>query len=184
MSEVIDIPARLRALRERWALTQRDLARRTGLAHTTIAKIERGEISPTVASLQKIAASFQMPLTALLDASADAPQPIFFGRDDLTVVAIGQHTMRQVGSNLSRRALQMLESTWEVGADSGPTTLGHAGEEAGFVIRGKLEVTVGDATRVLGPGEAYCFESRVPHRFRNAGDEACVVVSAATPPSL
>jgi quercetin dioxygenase-like cupin family protein len=62
--------------------------------------------------------------------------------------------------------------------------LSHAGEEAGLVIRGRLEVTVGDQVAVLGPGEAYFFESRVPHRFRNPGDEVCIVVAAATPPSL
>jgi Cupin domain len=38
--------------------------------------------------------------------------------------------------------------------------------------------------RVLGPGEAYFFESRIPHRFRNTGKKRCIVVAAATPPSF
>jgi mannose-6-phosphate isomerase-like protein (cupin superfamily) len=45
-------------------------------------------------------------------------------------------------------------------------------------------VHVGDVTRLLGPGDAYYFESRRLHRFRNAGDEVCEVVSACTPPSF
>ncbi|AGK51249.1 helix-turn-helix family protein [Burkholderia thailandensis MSMB121] len=184
MSDEIDVPARLRALRATFKLTQRDLARRTGLSHTTIAKIERGEISPTIASLQKIAASFQLPVTSLIDASADEPTRIFYKHEDLTVVALGKHTIRQIGRNLSRRALQMMEDTYEPGADTGDAMLSHAGEEAGLVIRGHLEVTVGDQVAVLGPGEAYFFESRIPHRFRNRGNETCVVVAAATPPSL
>ena len=48
----------------------------------------------------------------------------------------------------------------------------------------KWLVTVGDHVRVLGPGEAYYFESRVPHRFRNVGDEEAVLVSANTPPTF
>lgn len=184
MSDEIDIPARLQALRKTWGLTQRDLARRTGLSHTTIAKIERGEISPTIASLQKIASSFRLPVTALIDGNADEPERIFFKSEDLTVVALGKHTIRQIGRNLSRRALQMMEDTYAPGADTGDSMLSHAGEEAGLVIRGRLEVTVGDQVAVLGPGEAYFFESRVPHRFRNTGDEVCIVVAAATPPSL
>jgi mannose-6-phosphate isomerase-like protein (cupin superfamily) len=47
--------------------------------------------------------------------------------------------------------------------------LTHDAEEGGVIIRGKLEVTVGDQVRVLGPGDAYYFDSRTPHRFRNAG---------------
>jgi mannose-6-phosphate isomerase-like protein (cupin superfamily) len=62
--------------------------------------------------------------------------------------------------------------------------LRHESEEGGVVVHGRLEVTVGSERRVLGPGDAYYFDSRVPHRFRNAGDEECVVVSANSPPSF
>jgi mannose-6-phosphate isomerase-like protein (cupin superfamily) len=47
-----------------------------------------------------------------------------------------------------------------------------------------LEVTVGDQTRVLRSGDAYQFDSRVPHRFHNPGREPCVLVSACTPPTV
>ena len=43
------------------------------------------------------------------------------------------------------------------------------------------QLTVGGATRVLGPGEAYYFASQLPHRFRNVGREACEIISACTP---
>ena len=38
-----------------------------------------------------------------------------------------------------------------------------------------------DRVKVLGPGEAYYFESRTPHRFRNVGTEPAIIVSANTP---
>ena len=60
----------------------------------------------------------------------------------------------------------------------------YEGQEGGVVIRGRLEVQVGNMRRVLGPGEAYYFESNKPHRFRNVGEEVCEVVSACTPPSF
>ena len=49
--------------------------------------------------------------------------------------------------------------------------LTHAGEEGGVVVKGKIELTVGGETRVLGAGDAYYFKSSVPHRFRNIGRE-------------
>ena len=179
-----DISARLRALRAAHGLTQRDLARRAGLSHTAIAKIERGEISPTVSSLQKIAASFRLPITMFFETGGEVSEDIFYSAGELTCLRLGKHTIRQIGGNLSRHALQMMEDTYEPGADTGEAMLSHAGEEAGLVIRGALEVTVGERVRILKAGEAYFFESRIPHRFRNVGKEPCVVVAAATPPSL
>jgi mannose-6-phosphate isomerase-like protein (cupin superfamily) len=45
-------------------------------------------------------------------------------------------------------------------------------------------VTVGEERRILGPGDAYSFDSRRPHRFRCVGPHPCEVVSACTPPSF
>ncbi len=53
-----------------------------------------------------------------------------------------------------------------------------------MVLSGRLEVTVGTDVRVLTAGEAYLFDSRIPHRFRNVGDDPCEVVSACNPPYL
>jgi len=60
----------------------------------------------------------------------------------------------------------------------------HEAEEGGVVISGKVELTVGGTTYVLGPGDAYHFNSRLPHRFLNIGDEVCEIVSACTLPTF
>jgi mannose-6-phosphate isomerase-like protein (cupin superfamily) len=78
----------------------------------------------------------------------------------------------------------MLAERYAPGADSGKILLQHQGEECGIVIRGQLEVTVGAEKTVLGPGDAYSFDSREPHRFRNVGAEPCELVTACTPPSF
>ena len=53
-----------------------------------------------------------------------------------------------------------------------------------MVVRGRIELTVGGTTRVLGPGEAYYFSSTIPHRFRNVGREPCEIISASAPPTF
>jgi mannose-6-phosphate isomerase-like protein (cupin superfamily) len=84
----------------------------------------------------------------------------------------------------SRHALQVLHETYPPGADTGPDMLSHEAEEAGIVVSGIIEVTVGDQVRVLNPGDGYIFDSRKPHRFRNIGSTPCVIVSACTPPTF
>jgi mannose-6-phosphate isomerase-like protein (cupin superfamily) len=92
--------------------------------------------------------------------------------------------MRLVGRRAKGRALGMLREVYQPGADTGDTMLRHEGEECGIVVSGRLTVTVGPQERTLYPGDAYYFRSDIPHRFRNAGTEPCVLISANTPPTF
>nr|WP_281354627.1 cupin domain-containing protein [Aurantimonas aggregata] len=76
----------------------------------------------------------------------------------------------------------MLCETYAVGADTGEA-ISHAAQEAGVVTAGAVEVSVGAERRRLVAGDAYYFDSRTPHRFRNAGDGPARIVSAITPPT-
>ena len=80
--------------------------------------------------------------------------------------------------------MQILHERIEPGADSGKEMLRHESEEGGVVVRGKLELTVGGEVYNLGLGDAYYFDSRLPHRFRNIGKEEVELVSSCSPPSL
>ena len=62
--------------------------------------------------------------------------------------------------------------------------LKHDAEEGGVVTRGTIELTVGKEVFILGPGDAYYFDSRIPHRFRNIGEEEVEMISTCSPPTL
>jgi mannose-6-phosphate isomerase-like protein (cupin superfamily) len=96
----------------------------------------------------------------------------------------GKISLRQVGEDLHGRSLQLLHELHYPGADTGKQTYTHDGEEGAVIIRGYIEVTVGEQTRVLGPGDAFQFSSRSPHRLRNIGTEVCEIVSACSPPTF
>jgi transcriptional regulator with XRE-family HTH domain len=180
----VDVGARLRALRLMHGLSQRELAKRAGVSNAIISLIEQNRNSPSVGSLKKVLDGLPVSLADFF-AMELAPRPqTFFSTGELSEIAGGKISYRQVGRDLAGRALQVLHERYAPGADTGETMLRHAAEEAAIVIRGHIEVTVGDQRRILGPGDAYYFDSRLPHRFRNLGDEACEVVSACTPPSF
>ncbi len=86
-----------------------------------------------------------------------------------------------VGQRRPQRQMCILREVMPPGTDTGESMLAHEGEEGGVIVQGTIEVTVGDRVRVLGPGEAYYFESRIPHRFHNIGDQDAILVSANTP---
>ena len=179
-----DLGSRLRAVRKMHGLSQRRLAAKAGLTNGTISLIEQNKISPSVGSLKKVLDGIPMSLADFFTLEMVPKGRIFFTADDLVELADGTISYRQVGRDMTRRAVQILHERYAAGSDTGEAMLRHDSEEGGVVVRGRLEVTVGDQRQVLGPGDAYYFDSRLPHRFRNPGDEECEVVSACSPPSF
>ena len=51
----------------------------------------------------------------------------------------------------------------------------HENEQMGIVVEGSLTFTVGDETRELGPGEAWCITGQVPHSVVSGPDGAVLV---------
>ena len=102
----------------------------------------------------------------------------------LSEIGKGPISYRRVGEGMFGRALQILKERYEPGADTGRVAIVRDGEEGGVVLSGRLEVTVDDEGRILGPGDAYCFDSRRPHRSRCVGPVPREVVSACTPPTF
>ena len=179
-----DVGGRLRAVRLQHGLSQRELAKRAGLTHSAISLIEQNRVSPSVGSLKKILDGIPITLSEFFAEGLGDDAQIFYHRTELVELASGKISYRQVGRHLKGRALQILHERLAPGADTGEMMLQHNAEEGGVIIRGALEVTVGTVKRVLKPGDAYYFNSNMPHRFRNVGDEECELVSACTPPSF
>lgn len=181
----VDVGTRLRAVRERLNLSQRQLAKRAGVSNATISLIESDRISPSVGALKRVLDGVPMSLSEFFALElAGGAEKYFFPASELVEIGKGKISYRQVGADLLGRSLQLLTERYAPGADTGKVMLSHEGEEGAVIISGKLEVTVGTQKRVLGPGDAYMFDSRLPHRFRNVGREECQLVSACTPPSV
>lgn len=179
-----DVGRRLKDLRLAHGLSQRRLAKRAGVSNATISMIEADRVSPSVAALKQILSGFPIGLSAFFAVEEHEAEKVVWRADELTEIAGGPISYRQVGGDLSGRSLQMLHERYRPGTDSGRPTISHQGEEAGLVIRGLLELVVDGERHELKAGDAYFFDSRKPHSFRNIGDTDLVLVSACTPPSF
>lgn len=177
---------KLRQIRQKLSLSQRELARRSGITHTTISLIESGRISPSLSSLKKVLDAMDMNLSEFFaDNLQMSRRKAFFRADSLTLVAQGKGLdVFQVGEAIKADMLQMLIGHYRPGADTGEEMLRHEGEEIGVIAAGRFEVTVGDTTIVLDTGDAFHFDSTIPHRFRNVSDVEGVIIRAGTVPSI
>ncbi|MBT3143899.1 XRE family transcriptional regulator [Phaeobacter gallaeciensis] len=193
MTDDFDVGGRLRALRTQFGLSQRQLAESAGVPHGQISMIETNRSSPSVASLRKILGGFGITMSEFFEPDSPLNNQSFFKPDELrdltsmlyqgNEAAQKMITLKQVG-DAKLHGLQILHERYEAGADTGSTMIEHESNEGGIVVTGELEVTVGDESQVLKAGDAYLFNSREPHRFRNISDRPAEVISACTPPYL
>jgi transcriptional regulator with XRE-family HTH domain len=179
-----DIPSRIRELRLGRKMSQRSLAKRSGVSNATISLIESGKLNPSIAVLKSVLEGLKTDLASFFADERAEPEPRVYRAAELLEIAQGKVSFRQVGRDLGGRAVQILHEHYAPGADTGKVALHHEGEEGGVVIRGQLELTVDGERHVLGPGDAYYFKSSLPHRFRNIGTEEGEIVSACSPPSV
>jgi len=180
----IDIGKRLKACRLQSGLSQRALAKKAGVTNGLISQIEQNAISPSIASLKKIIDVLSMSLADFFTSDDAGAADFFYERERLPDLGSGDVAIFLVGAGIRHRAMSVLHEVYPPGADTGPQMLSHAGEEGGVITKGRIEITVASAVRVLGPGDAYYFESRLPHRFRNTGRTSCEIVSANAPPTF
>lgn len=180
----VDVGLRLRGIRVRHGLSQRALAKRAGVSNATISMVEANRISPSVSGLRQILSGIPLSLSDFFAEAKPSAEQVVFRAHELKEIAGGPISFRQVGSNLEGRSLQMMHERYRPGAGSGKAMLSHQGEEAGLVIRGRMLLEVAGARYELAAGDAYFFDSRKPHAFKNIGEEELELVSACTPPSF
>ncbi len=179
-----EVGPRLKAIRERFGLSQRELARRAGVTNGTVSQIEQGQVSPSIASMKKLVAALSLSLADFFTLDLERIRTPFHAASELVEIGSGALSLRLVAGRVPNRHLQVLHERYAPGADTGSELLSHPGEESGVVVRGNIKLSVGNEERTLGPGDAFYFDSRIPHRFRNEGEVECEIVSASTPPSF
>ncbi len=184
----------LRAARRRRHLSLRDLAGRIGLSPSLISQVETGRARPSVSTLYAIANELDVsldellfndaargrggdvPLTVVAPDAPPAPTPQPTGHpvqraDDRKVIRLASGVVWERLTTESIPGVDFLYVTYEVGGASSPEHefQRHGGHEWGFVISGRLGVTIGFEEHELGPGDSISIDSTVPHRLYNRG---------------
>ena len=174
----------LRELRRRRQLSSRELASRAGVSHSTISLIERDRMSPSIDTLGAVVDALGTTLVEFFTGlrGTRAHSPVYRPEDLVEIGNPEEISYRVIGFNHPARKMQVLVESYKPGGDTG-AIFSHDAQEAGLVLEGRIELTVGDQAWVLEAGDGYYFDSNSPHRFRNLGTGMARIISAITPPS-
>ena len=172
-----NVGRRVRAVRARRGLSLRALAERSGLSVNTISLIERGENSPTVASLHLLAKALDCPITEFFREATD-DSTIVVRREQRVHYRRGTVEVESLGAGLHDQQLEPFLLTVPAGQtndDHGPIT--HGGQEFVHCMEGAVEYQIGDERYQLEAGDSLLFEAEQPHQFRNhASTDAVLLV--------
>jgi transcriptional regulator with XRE-family HTH domain/quercetin dioxygenase-like cupin family protein len=200
-ADVPPLGQRIRAERMRREISLRALARDVGVSASMISQIETGKAQPSVSTLYAITTMLGMSIQDVFDAEpAEAAAPAVVPRPTSVLEALGgvrglrlgplvrpEHrqvltldsgvTWERLGS-VSGHRVDFLLITYAPGGSSSSTgdLMRHPGSEYGFVLSGELVLTLGFEDMALHPGDAVCFDSTTPHRYRNDSTEPAVGV--------
>ena len=185
VSEVVaGIGPRLRTLRGRLGLSLQQLAERSDVSPAAIHKVEQGTMVPTITTLLKLAAAFQVPVAHFID-ETDAPAtPVSFTPKNQRRVRTSPDGDVVVGSiSAESGPFELTGSITEMaaGAQSAPDDRRPAGEALVHVQSGTLELTVGAQTYRLSAGDSLHFRSEENHSWRNPSARTTKVVWVSLP---
>ncbi|AZN37139.1 cupin domain-containing protein [Iodobacter ciconiae] len=181
----MDVGARLKAVRGRFALSQRELAKRAGVTNATVSLIEQNRVSPSISSLKKLLEGFPISLAEFFTFEQEIAVPSYIFPAGVQP-NLGNATVQMylVGSGVVNRQIGLLREQYQPGADTGSEMLQHEGQECGVLVSGSMELTIDGQVHLLQAGDGYYFPSCLPHRFRNIGTDTAKIISANTPGSF
>ncbi len=179
----LDVGAKLKLVRTSHKLSQRELAKRAGVTNSTISMIEKNSVSPSISSLKKVLNGIPISLVDFFaeDSESEQIQQIVYSPEELMDIGSGDVHMNLVGKAFPRRQMTFLVETYPPNADTGTEMLENDAEEGGYILEGKIELTVGNEVFTLKANDSYYFDNNKPHRFRNPFNKVCKIVSATTP---
>lgn len=163
------IAATLRALRleQGWSLER--AARETGVSKAMLGQIERGESSPTVATLWKIASGFRVSFTQLLEPMGpEEAAGVRHGRQDVWGEDAAGMQVMPLFPFEPTFGFELFVITLTAGAASESAPHAPGVVEHVVVVEGALELCLGETWQRLEAGEGVRFAADQPHAYRNA----------------
>ena len=159
----------VRQFRRAQGLTVADLAQATGLSIGMLSKIENGQTSPSLTTLQALSHAFSCPITAFFRAHEE--------RREASHVRAGQHVeierrgtraghhynlLGHIGSNRSGVVVEPYLITLTEESDVFPT-FQHDGIELLYMLEGEVTYRHGDRLFHLRPGDSLFFDADARH---------------------
>lgn len=163
----IDVGRRLREIRTGKGFSIRALAELSKLNVNTLSLIENGRTSPSVSTLQLIAQTLLVPISAFFETDHGRKKVVYQRSGNRPHAVFTHGLLEDLGAGMTRFGAEPLIVTLRPKADSGKTPIVHTGREFVYCLEGHIVYHVDDQAYQLEPGDSLLFEAYLPHDWQN-----------------
>lgn len=165
----VAIGREVRAFRHQSGMTIADLSSRTGLSIGMLSKIENGNTSPSLSTLQTLAHAMSVPLTSFFRRFEDVHHAVHTkAGEGVEIERRGTRAGHQynllghLGANTSGVVVEPYLITLTSNSDIFPT-FQHEGIEMLYMLEGEVDYRHGKNVYPLKPGDSLFFDADAPH---------------------
>ncbi|MCJ7596668.1 MAG: XRE family transcriptional regulator [Desulfobacterales bacterium] len=180
---IVKVGERVKSVREKRGLSLEDICQRTGLTMEVLSQIEEGEIAPPLGMVIKLAKALEMKMGYFISGDEERAYTIVRRGDRKVVSRYDSKKGKQYGYEFESLAPHKKDRHMEPflvtlePADTEEERSTHDGQEFIFVLKGKMEVRLGEEIHILDPGDAIYYDSVVPHLVKCHGTEVTKILA-------
>ncbi len=177
-TQPLQIASAIRARRRRLGLTLKDLADKSGLSSPFLSQVERDQATPSITSLMAIAQALDVDIHYFINPPPYSEVVRRASDPEFLQINSSLRYIRLTGGHAERQ-MEALLMTIPPGSHAPATA--RDGEGFYYVLAGRLTVTLGKETFILGPGDSAHFDQRHAFQMANAGKRVLRILWVGTP---
>jgi transcriptional regulator with XRE-family HTH domain len=158
---------KIRSVRTRKKMSLDQVANDTGCSIDYLKRVESGKEMPPVGTLLQIARALQIDSGFFLKEQSDSRK----ARARAYAIRTADYAYTALIPGAENKHLKAFRIQIEAREDHKGVGYQHEGEEFVYVLKGQVEIAVGEHINRLGPADALHFNSAIQHHMRNPGDE-------------
>ncbi len=173
----IELGLRLKEVRTKRGLSQTELAKLVGVTPSTISQVESNLIYPSLPALVKMAEVLSVEVSSFFQAATDVTKRLVFSPADASEIRLSDMPEEMISAKLLTPVdfdAKGEPYLIEIAPDAKLPThfFVHKGEELGYVLSGRLQMTVEKAVYKLRSGDVVYLASEMPTHWSNPGPAA------------
>ena len=171
-----DLGAKIKSVRLMRGISQKELARLTGVTPSTISQVEKSLIYPSLPALLRIAENLCVDVATLFKEHGTLKDAVVYSTDSHSITTLPKNFKGAATATLLLPP--GLDSPAEAtliqimpGKKLPAHFFSHKGAELGYLISGRLEMTVQSQTYEAKPGDVIYLQRDTPENWSNVSDQ-------------
>lgn len=175
----------IKTLRSKKGLSLRELAKKIDVSPSFLSQVETGKAVPSLLTLKRLADALNTTIGNLVGETNTTSNTSPVTKKDKRRVLnhLGHRIKVELLNSEDNNIMQSYIIDFEKGGDTGMFGQ-HSGQEAGFILKGKVQLYYNNKIYTLDEGDAFYIKSTIPHHLKNLNNGKSIVIIVSTAPKF